>query len=518
MHSSGKVPDCSERAAWCNHTICHLLFSTFSNFDPATKASVSFDRAHINFPNFHVFLSTVVNVATSPHSNSKSVGASKITTFIGKSYSLSMARTATANRGLVDQVVELAPRGRKIKGMGHALRRLLNVEIDYPFWEHGDPEDRKLRCEYERMLDLPGLSELDTAFYLFGPGASGTTKEWEDYDDLRLKNFKFSPGPISPCKRDACKLLGGCARDQEAIAPSIPRLGRYDGFFLHQSVLAIDGHPDDDAFPTGPDYWMLPRAGSWQDDTPCPQLLFVRLDRHRYLEQVNEHGDEWYEDSDETCGTCGRNFFALEAGGSLGLNLRLLDFQISAVSRSLWLDMFHSVYLYRRWLSAVEVQNTEIVAGWLGRYLPFSDSFRNLDDGFLRQRIGKVLNLVIQRPDAHYSTERQRLVLHLLQNLFLAFEEWWSTRKLVDEEMSTLVRQGRVHGAGQAALRYILTNKCRDDIYRIKFFTDNLLFIIIARAPSVDERILRYLQDDSVKGWGFEGPVGGTLSCSGGDV
>ncbi|RPA77655.1 hypothetical protein BJ508DRAFT_330036 [Ascobolus immersus RN42] len=65
--------------------------------------------------------------------------------------------------------------------------------------------------------------------------------------------------------------------------------------------------------------------------------------------------------------------------------------------------------------------------------------------------------------------------------------------------MSSLVRKGKEFEAGQAALRYILSDKCRDDIYRIKFFTDNSMFILLARAPSVDERILRYRQDHLVK-------------------
>ncbi|RPA71151.1 hypothetical protein BJ508DRAFT_109156 [Ascobolus immersus RN42] len=430
-----------------------------------------------------------------------------------------MALPESNTISLAEQVFNLAPEGRKIKGLGHALMRFLNLEIDYPFWEDGT-DDSKVCDEYRQMMRLPGLSDLDAAYFLHSlqdikgyRKGSNTFTLLIDYEDRRLHSFyqetldaeflsekhimargSFLKGWNLKCNRNACRKVRPCPVDLIENTRENARFGRFADFFVYPPRKIRDN------------VWSFPSVKAELEDEskPCPTLYFTRFSRDKYSKLSSHHHDlnQQMQADDMYCSP--RSFTTSFASNYIYIKSE------GPLVRLLWSFLFDPVTFDPGscWTrdplpeTIPEANETKYLhlrsyPDWLRSYQQVPGAHEFSDDYFLQYRLYKVLNMVTMKADSFYFTERRQLIVLLLKGLFSAFEMWWEGRKGVEDEMTALVQEGKEQDAADLALRYVTSDRSREDMFRIKRFADNLLFVLLARSPSVDERILRYLGEDS---------------------
>ncbi|RPA75256.1 hypothetical protein BJ508DRAFT_418237 [Ascobolus immersus RN42] len=103
------------------------------------------------------------------------------------------------------------------------------------------------------------------------------------------------------------------------------------------------------------------------------------------------------------------------------------------------------------------------------------------------------------RTDSQYGKERFDLLLLLFRELFLVLIEWSTLRSKIT---AILRRQKQADDLDLKLIADTLHQYCTEEewkfeehLEKIFFFSQSIVFFLNARAPSVEERILRYLYD-----------------------
>ncbi|RPA75321.1 hypothetical protein BJ508DRAFT_365736 [Ascobolus immersus RN42] len=97
--------------------------------------------------------------------------------------------------------------------------------------------------------------------------------------------------------------------------------------------------------------------------------------------------------------------------------------------------------------------------------------------------------------DRMFPQERVVLFIYLFRELFMVLERFFRVRRPFEQEIARCLEEERFRDAGEAAARC-----CKDDsvgylemVEKVEFFSSLILFLLRARVPSVDQRLIRYL-------------------------